>query len=481
MKPKELQRALSSRHLNMIAIGGAIGTGLFVASGATIATAGPGGALLAYALIGFMVYLLMQSLGEMATYIPVTGSFEEYATRYISPSFGFATGWNYWFNWSITIAAELVAAAIVMKFWFPDVPSHIWSGSFLIAIFIINLFRVKAYGESEFWFASIKVCAIIFFIVLGLAMIFGIISGNDAGFSNWVLQDGDKKAPFVNGWLGVFSVFIIAGFSFQGTEMVAVAAGETKDPEKNIPKAINSIFWRILLFYILAIAIIGTLVAFNDPNLLKNDDTDIAYSPFTMVFERAGIAVAASVMNAVIFTAIFSAGNSGLYSSTRMLYALARSGKAPKIFGELNSHGVPVYALCATAFVGLSCFATSFMGDGAAYGWLINLSAMSGFILWISIAWSHYNFRRAYVAQGGDVKKLTFYAKWFPFGPIVALIMCSVVIIAQGFDAFRSGASLTVILSGYIGLIAFLLVWAIHKLVTKSKAVNLTEANMSRP
>lgn len=242
MKPKELQRALSSRHLNMIAIGGAIGTGLFVASGATIATAGPGGALLAYALIGFMVYLLMQSLGEMATYIPVTGSFEEYATRYISPSFGFATGWNYWFNWSITIAAELVAAAIVMKFWFPDVPSHIWSGSFLIAIFIINLFRVKAYGESEFWFASIKVCAIIFFIVLGLAMIFGIISGNDAGFSNWVLQDGDKKAPFVNGWLGVFSVFIIAGFSFQGTEMVAVAAGETKDPEKTSQKRSTRFF-----------------------------------------------------------------------------------------------------------------------------------------------------------------------------------------------------------------------------------------------
>ncbi len=482
-KPRqtELQRALSARHLNMIAIGGAIGTGLFVASGATISTAGPGGALLAYALIGFMVYLLMQSLGEMATYLPVTGSFEEYATRYVSPSFGFATGWNYWFNWSITVAAELVAAAIVMKFWFPDVPSAVWSGSFLVVICIINYFRVKAYGESEFWFASIKVCAIIIFIVLGLAMIFGILSGHDAGFANWTLTDGEKSAPFVNGWTGVLAVFMIAGYSFQGTEMVAVAAGETKEPEKNIPRAINSIFWRILLFYIVAIAIIGTLVAFNDPNLLRNDDTDIAYSPFTMVFERAGIAVAASVMNAVIFTAIFSAGNSGLYSSTRMLFALARSGKAPRVFGLLDHRGVPVYALAATAFVGLACFATSFMGDGAAYGWLINISAMSGFILWISIAWSHYNFRRAYVAQGGDVARLPFRARWFPFGPIVALLMCAVVIIGQGFENIKSGASVWLILSSYVGLFAFFAVWGIHKIVTKSRAVELGDADMSRP
>ncbi len=477
----ELKKELGARHLNMIAIGGAIGTGLFVASGATIATAGPGGALLAYALVGFMVYLLMQSLGEMATYIPITGSFEEYATRYVSPSFGFATGWNYWFNWSITVAAELVAAAIIMKFWFPDVPSNVWSALFLAVIIVINYFSVKAYGESEFWFASIKVAAILVFIVLGVAMIFGIISGHDGGFGNWVLSDGEKKAPFVGGWFSILTVFMVAGFSFQGTEMVAVAAGETKEPEKNIPRAINSIFWRILLFYIFAIAIIGTLVAFNDPNLLKNNETDIALSPFTMVFERAGIAFAASVMNAVIFTAIFSAGNSGLYSSTRMLYALAKSGKAPKIFARLDGRGVPVFALVATSVVASACFLTSLMGDGSAYTWLINISAMSGFILWIGIAWSHYNFRKAYVCQGGDLSRLPFVAKWYPFGPLAALVMCSVIIVGQGLDIFSSGVSVLKFLSCYIGLFAFLAIWLGHKVLTKSKGVKLDKANLARP
>ncbi len=477
----KLKRQMSSRHLGMIAIGGAIGTGLFVASGNTIAVAGPGGALAAYALIGFMVYLLMQSLGEMATYIPVAGSFEEYGTRFISPSFGFAIGWNYWFNWAITVAAELVAAAIIMKFWFPETPAVLWSGLFLAAIIIINYFSSGAFGESEFWFALIKVVAVIAFIILGVAMIFGIISGHDGGFSSWVLQSGDgDSAPFVNGWFGLLAVFMVAGFSFQGTELVAVAAGEAKDPNRSIPKAINAIFWRILLFYIFAIAIIGTLVPFTDPSLLRNDEADIAASPFTMVFERAGIAFAASVMNAVIFTAIFSAGNSGLYSSTRMLYALAHSGKAPRIFGRTNSRGVPVFALLATAFIGSACFLTSFMGDGSAYGWLINCSALAGFITWMGVAWSHYHFRKAYLAQGHHPNSLPFKAKWYPAGPIIALIMCAVVIIGQNYEAFMAGKDMLTLLSSYIGLYIFLAVWIGHKIITKAPAVDPKTADLDR-
>lgn len=481
MHEHKLKRGMNSRHLNMIAIGGAIGTGLFVASGNTIATAGPGGALLAYALIGFMVYLLMQSLGEMATYMPVAGSFEEYGTRFISPSFGFAIGWNYWFNWAITVAAELVAATIIMKFWFPDVPSTIWSGLFLVVILVINYFSSGAFGESEFWFALIKVIAVLAFIVLGVAMIFGIMNGHAGGFSNWnlVAQDG-KSAPFVDGWFGILAVFMVAGFSFQGTELVAVAAGEAKNPEKSIPKAVNAIFWRILLFYIFAIAVIGTLVPFTEPNLLRNSETDIAQSPFTMVFSRAGIAFAASIMNAVIFTAIFSAGNSGLYSSTRMLYALAHSKKAPKIFGKTDKRGVPIYALGATAFIGAACFFTSFMGDGSAYTWLINASALAGFITWIGVAWSHYNFRKAYVMQGRDTKKLPFRAKWYPLGPIVALIMCAVVIIGQNYESFMKGKDMFSLLTSYIGLYLFLIIWIVHKITTKSKAVDPMKADLSR-
>lgn len=477
----KLKRGMNSRHLNMIAIGGAIGTGLFVASGNTIATAGPGGALLAYALIGFMVYLLMQSLGEMATYMPVAGSFEEYSARFISPSFGFAIGWNYWFNCAITVAAELVAAAIVMKFWFPDVPSTLWSALFLSVIIIINYFSSGVFGESEFWFALIKVVTVLAFIILGLTMIFGIMNGHSGGFSNWTLvSDSGESAPFVNGWFGILAVFMVAGFSFQGTELVAVAAGEAKNPEKSIPKAINAIFWRILLFYIFAIAIIGTLVPFTDPNLLRNDETDIAQSPFTMVFNRAGIAFAASVMNAVIFTAIFSAGNSWLYSSTRMLYALAHSGKAPKIFGKTNKRGVPIYALIATAIIGAACFFTSFMGDGSAYSWLINASALAGFITWMGVAWAHYKFRKAYVLQGNDPANLPFRAKWYPLGPTLALIMCAIVIIGQNFESFMQGKDMVSLLTSYVGLYLFLGIWFVHKIMTKSKPIDPLKADLSR-
>ncbi|MDU3567605.1 MAG: amino acid permease, partial [Cutibacterium avidum] len=291
----ELKRGLSSRHMNMIAIGGAIGTGLFVASGATISQAGPGGALVAYLAMGLMVFLLMQSLGEMSSYLPVPGAFETYATRFVSPSFGFALGWNYWFNWAITVAAELAAASIVMAYWWPSVPSWMWSAGFLALLFLLNVLSARAYGEGEFWFAIIKVAAVLVFLVLGILMIAGIM-GNSPGVSNW--HHGD--APFVHGVGGIMTVFLIAGFSFQGTELIGIAAGESKDPDTAIPKATKQIFWRIMIFYIGAVAVIGLLLPYTDPNLLAGEVTDVAVSPFTLVLKRAGVAAAAAVMNAVI-------------------------------------------------------------------------------------------------------------------------------------------------------------------------------------
>ena len=344
----ELKRGLSSRHMNMIAIGGAIGTGLFVASGATISQAGPGGALVAYLAMGLMVFLLMQSLGEMSSYLPVPGAFETYATRFVSPSFGFALGWNYWFNWAITVAAELAAASIVMAYWWPSVPSWIWSAGFLALLFLLNVLSARAYGEGEFWFAIIKVAAVLVFLVLGILMIAGIM-GSSPGVSNW--HHGD--APFVKGFGGIMTVFLIAGFSFQGTELIGIAAGESKDPDTAIPKATKQIFWRIMIFYIGAIAVIGLLLPYTDPNLLAGEVTDVAVSPFTLVLRRAGVAAAAAVMNAVILTSVLSAGNSGLYASTRMLYALAREGKAPSILGTTNRRGVPVPSLIVTKPTGL--------------------------------------------------------------------------------------------------------------------------------
>ena len=470
-----LRRSLRARHLNMIAIGGAIGTGLFVASGATISQAGPGGALLAYALIGVMVYFLMQSLGEMATYMPVSGSFEEYGTRFVSPSFGFATGWNYWYNWAITVAAELVAAAIVMQYWFPQVPSWIWSLAFLLLLFLINAFSVRSFGEGEFWFALIKVVTVVVFLGLGLLMVVGIMGGKSPGFVNWQLGE----APFVNDGVGILAVFMIAGFSFQGTEMLGIAAGETADPVKTIPRAVRSIFWRILLFYIGAIAIIGFLVPYTDPALL-NPDGDIALSPFTLVFERAGVAAAASIMNAVILTSVLSAGNSGLYVSTRMLHALSTSGKAPKIFSRTTRRGIPMPALLATSLIGLMGFFLSLLGSGQAYTWLVNASGLAGFITWVGIAWCHLKFRRAYVAQGHDVKDLPYKSPLYPFGPILALVMCILVILGQNFEALVGNGDFLSLLSSYIGLPLFLLLWAGHKLVTRAPKIDPTKADLTR-
>lgn len=477
---QQLRRSLKARHMYMIAIGGSIGTGLFVASGATVANAGPGGALLAYALIGFMVFLLMQSLGEMATYIPLAGSFGEYARRFVSPSFGFAIGWNYWYNWAITVAAELAAAALVMKYWAPNTPGWIWSAIFLAILFGLNALSARAYGEGEFWFALIKVAVVIFFLVLGVLMIFGILGGPSPGFSNWTLSNGEQSAPFVNGAAGVLGVFMIAGFSFQGTELVAVAAGEAEDPDRNVPKAIRTVFIRILLFYIGAIAVIGFLIPFTDPRLLDSAEDNIAVAPFTLVFDNAGVLAAAGIMNAVILTSILSAGNSGLYASTRMLYALAESGQAPKLFSKLNSRGVPIPALIATTAIGALCFISSLIGDGAAYTWLINASGLAGFITWMGIAWCHYKFRRAFLAQGHSVDELPFKAIFFPLGPIVALLMCAFVVAGQNLEVYTGNIDLGTLISAYVGLPLFLALWWGHKLVTKAPKVNPMEADLSR-
>lgn len=474
--PNELHRGLKARHMTMIAIGGAIGTGLFVASGATISQAGPGGALLAYCAIGFMVFLLMQSLGEMATYMPVPGSFETYGSRFVSKSFGFATGWNYWYNWAITIAAELVAAAIVMKYWLPEVPAIVWSALFLAILFLLNAFAVSAFGESEFWFASIKVITVIVFLAVGVLMIAGILGGQSPGFSNWTTGE----APFVNGALGVINIFMIAGFSFQGTEMIGVAAGEAKDPEKNVPRAIRTVFIRIMLFYVGAIAVIGFLLPYTDGRLLDGSEENIAVAPFTLIFENAGILGAAAIMNAIILTSVLSAGNSGMYVSSRMLYALARDGKAPAIFGRTNKRGVPMPALLATTFVGAACFLTSLIGDGQAYTWLINASGLAGFITWMGIAWAHYKFRRAYVAQGKRVEDLPYRAWWFPLGPLLALAMCAFVIVGQNYEALFGLVDPTALLTSYIGLPLFLALWWGHKIVTKSVKVDPLQADLSR-
>ena len=476
----ELRRTLKARHMSMIAIGGSIGTGLFVASGATISQAGPGGALLAYMVIGLMVYFLMTSLGEMASHLPVSGSFATYGAKYVDEGFGFALGWNYWYNWAVTIAVDLVAAQLVMAYWFPDVNGILWSALFLALMVGLNALSARGFGESEFWFATIKVATVLVFIAVGLLMVFGILKGGSPeGLWGNVANFTNGDAPFAGGFAALIGVAMVVGFSFQGTELIGIAAGESEDPAKNVPRAVRKVFWRILLFYVFAILIIGLLIPYTDPKLLKNDLGDISVSPFTLVFEHAGLLGAAAVMNAVVLTSVLSAGNSGMYASTRMLYALAQQGMAPKMFARVNQRGVPVMALIATTVIAALCFFSNVFSPSAVYIWLLNLSGMCGFSAWLGIAVSHYRFRKGCEAQGYDLQQLPYRAPAFPVGPVFAFVLCMIITLGQNYENFMADQIDWVgVVATYIGLPLFLIIWFGYKWLKGTRFVSYKEMDL---
>ncbi|HJF67929.1 amino acid permease [Staphylococcus kloosii] len=475
-----VKRGLKDRHISMIAIGGCIGTGLFMTSGGAIHDAGALGALLAYAIIGAMVFFLMTSLGEMATYLPVSGSFSTYATRFVDPSLGFALGWNYWFNWVITVAADVTIAAQVIEYWTPlqSLPAWIWSSIFLIIIFGLNALSVRVYGESEYWFALIKVVTVIIFIIIGLLTIVGIMGGKFVGFDTFTAGQGPILGHGLGGsLLTILGVFLVAGFSFQGTELIGITAGESENPERAVPKAIKQVFWRILLFYILAIFVIGMLIPYNSPALMGGD-SDVATSPFTLVFKNAGLAFAASFMNAVILTSVLSAGNSGMYASTRMLYSMSKDKLAFPIFAKTNKSGVPYLSLLVTALIVIAIFALQHI-SGDAYEYIVAASGMTGFIAWVGIAISHYRFRKAFDKQHYDKSILKYKAKLFPFGPIFAGILCVIVIIGQDVDFIQTGHfNLNRFVITYMGIPVFLAFFIYHKLRYKTKIIPLEKVDL---
>jgi lysine-specific permease len=478
----ELKRGIGTRQLSMIAIGGAIGTGLFFASGSAIAEAGPGGALLAYTIMGVAVYFMMQSLGEMATQLPIPGSFEAYAARFVDPSFAFAVGWNYWFSWAITLAAELVAGALIVKFWFPDSNSTLWAMGFFSVLLALNLLSVKAYAESEYWFAGIKVVTVIIFLAVGALMIIGVFGNHAIGFQNWSISDPAKgtHAPFVGGLTSILTVFLVAGFAFQGTEGVGLAAAETANPTKNVPKAIRTVFWRILLFYVGSIFVVGTLISYNNPNLLHGDEGHIAFSPFTMIFQqvpRFGY-YAANLMNAVILSSVLSCGNCSMYVASRMLHAMAHSRKAPKFFAPVNRHGVPVRALLATGLISALAFFSSVVGDQKIYQIFYNASSLTGFMIWLGIAICHLRFRKAWVAQGRSPDELKFKAKFFPVAPWVALSLFLVVLFGANISVFQTPVfSWFDFISGYLIIPGFIIFYLGHKFWNKTRVVPLMDCN----
>ena len=463
-----LNRQMSSRHLSMIALGGSLGTGIFLTSGTALYIAGPGGAFVAYLIMGLLVYLLMSSLGEMAAYRPISGSFCQYTSDYVGPSFGFAMGYNYWFNWAITIAVELIAASIVMRFWFPHVPPVLWCALFFSAVFALNCFPVRNYGEVEFWLSLVKVIAIVAFIVIGAAIIEGLnVSHTHYGFHNWRVGD----APFHGGWHSLLAVFLLSGFSFQGTELVGIAAGEAKDPSKSMPKAIKQVFWRLLVFYIMTMVIISFIIPYTDIRLL-NRMHDVALSPFTLILSQTGWHGLAEIMNGVILLALISACNADMYSATRILWHLGDSGSAPAAFGRINRHGVPIYALLVTGSFGLLSLLCYFMGSTQIFLWLVNVSSMAGFLAWFSIALSHYRFRRQYVAQGLSLDALPYRSKWYPWTPIVAMAACAFVILGQVYILLYQGQfSWGQLFATYIGIPCVLLLWIAKRIGKKTDPI----------
>ncbi|KAF9431828.1 hypothetical protein BGZ76_011643 [Entomortierella beljakovae] len=474
-----LQRNLQARHLTMISLGGTIGTGLFLASGSSIATAGPGYAQVAYTLIGTMVFCFMSSLGEMATFLPITGSINAYGTRLVDPAFGFMLGWTYWFSWSITLATELVASALIIEYWISteQCPGWVWALVFIVVLTSLNLTSVKAYGETEYWLSLIKVLAVAIFIVVGFLYIGGAVGTPIEGAPK-PGPDVFDMDPFHNGFGALFSIFLNAGFSFQGAELVGIAAGETKNPRKNVPRAIRQVFWRILLFYILTILIIGLCIPYND-EALANSNGDIKSSPFTRIFVQAGISVGAHIMNAVILVAILSAGNSGLYASSRALHTLSKEGNAPKFLGYVNRYGVPVWCVLCTSLIGCFAFIISLpqIGQGEAYNWLLSLSSTTGFISWIGIAVCHIRFRMAYKAQGRSLKDLPFVSKLYPVGPIYTILICVIILFGQGYTAF-SPFNVKSFLSAYVTLPFVAILLFGKKFFSKTKLIKLVDVDL---
>ena len=456
-----LSKKLETRHVNMIALGGSIGTGVFLASGYSVSIAGPGGAILGYTVMAIIVYFLMTSLGEMSVHTPSSGSFCDYSTKYVGPSFGFAMGYNYWLSWAITVAAEISAASLIMAYWFPHLNQLVFSMILFFGILFINFLSVRWYGESEYWLSFMKVALIITFIVVGSLALFHEPA---LGAHNLFISDG----TFHKKWLGFISVFLFAGYAFQGTELIGVASGETKDPEVTIPKSVKMVFWRLTFFYVLSIAIISLLIPFTSKSLTYQDN--VSMSPYTLIFGKYLSHYAGDIINFIILIALISAANASLYSSSRVLWYLGNQSHKTKWLTSVSNRSVPTKALLVTALVGSIVFLSSFIGNGKFFTCVVNIASISCFVAWFGIALSHYKFRKNYLPLNGGENILKFKAKFYPWAQIISMISLVFIIVAQ-FLIFDDSYSFIDKASVYMGILPFLLLYIFHKTYSSIQGV----------
>ncbi|WP_391117088.1 amino acid permease [Psychrobacillus sp. L3] len=405
---QQLQRGLEQRHITLMSLGAAIGVGLFLGSATAIRLAGPA-ILISYIIGGFAILIIMRALGEMAVHNPVAGSFSRYAKDYLGPLAGYITGWNYWFLWVVTCMAEITAVGVYMKMWYPSTPSWIWALAALVIMTMVNLIAVKAYGEFEFWFALIKIVAILAMIFVGLGVIiFGLGNGGVAvGISN--LWSNGGFAP--NGVKGILMSLQMVMFAYLGVEMIGVTAGEAKNPKTVIPRAIDTVFWRILLFYVGALFVIMSIYPWNE---IGNNG-----SPFVLMFEKIGIGPAVGIINFVVLTAALSSCNSGIFSTGRMLFNLAEQKQASASFKKISPTGVPSKAIVFSAALLLVGVILNYLVPEKVFIWVTSISTFGAVWTWGIILLSQLKFRKT--LSKGEVSRLTYKALLYPLGSYVAL------------------------------------------------------------
>ncbi|KAF9804049.1 hypothetical protein IEO21_09485 [Rhodonia placenta] len=487
----KVQRRLKQRHVQMIAFAGTMGTGLFLGSGHVIQGAGPLGALIAYGLVGTIAYGTICSLAEMASFAPISGSFPHYAARWVDPAFGFALGWNYFYTSAISIPVEITAACILLTYWDANINHQAaYTAAVVVAVCAINIFGVRWFGEAEFVFCLIKshidnvidraVTLITLLIIAGLIIDLG--GGPDherIGFRYWknpgaIAGSGlEPKHPGLDKFIALLSVIVQSAFSYGGMEVIAIGASETESPRRNIRKAIRRVFWRILTFYMLGIFVTGLLVPSNDPNLLSSTGT-AAESPYVIAMTRAGIKVLPHYINACVFTSAFSAGNSSLYASSRVLYGLAIRGQAPRCFAWCTKKGLPLAAILASGCFAWLSFMNISSGAETVFTWLVNLSTTGSFFSWGAMCVTYLRFHKGLKAQGFD---RTTFAYWSPLQPFLAwwaLLWLALFILITGLRVFWDFTA-SGFFTDYVNIPIFLGLYVFWKVVKRTRSWKVNE------
>ncbi|KAF9264725.1 dicarbixylic amino acid permease [Marasmius fiardii PR-910] len=477
-----LHRGLKARQVSMIALGGAVGTGLIIGTGTALRRGGPLGLFLGYSFMGFVCYLVMVALGEMAAFLPHKKGFAGYATRFVDPAMGFALGWNYLMKYLIVTPNNINAAGVVVQYWTQKVHIAIWM------VFIVNLLGVRVFGELEFWFSSIKVISLIGLILMGIIIDLGGNPMHDRiGFRYWNPPNGPMGTYLLDQvhdrpraiFLGFWAVLTNALFAFMGTELIGVTVGEAENPRRNIPMAIKQTFFRILVFYVGGVFVIGLVVPSTNDTLFTatKSKTGAAASPFVVATTLVGIKVLNHIINAAILLFVMSAANSDLYIGSRTLYGLAVEGKAPVIFKRVNRMGVPYPALIfCTLFCGL-VFLNVSSSSAKVFTWFVNLVTTFGAITWMCICYSHIRFMKALKAHGRSRDDLPYKAPFQPWGSWFALIATGIVTFFKGFDTFLPFKSDTFVTS-YIAIPTFIVMYIGYKALYKTKTYKPIEVDL---